>query len=411
MRYIKVLKLLLPLLWCYTTAFAQQTTINHQHIQEDLEEILSDIANNYPYLAEKKVDLDCIRAQYTKRISTIKTEEETVLFFEYLLDEFYDSHLILNTNRASSYRLYAPIYISLKANKPILTSVWQHQLLHFPPHLLGAELRSINGQSIAEAVQQFPTLCQDKNDPVVREWVINKLIAGRYNEPRKLNFQQANGEQILVDLDTLQWKQETDLLTHHRLDDIGIIRIKNTLGRDELVHAFDAALDSLWDTKGLIIDIRNTVDGGDSYEARGIMSRFVATPKPYQKHAYMATSTGNPSIERSWLELVSPRGEQYTKPLVVLVGRWTGSMGEGLAIGLEGIGRAQVVGTEMERLAGEMTGFSFKHQPFGYRLSFAKLFHVNGTLREKYVPPHYVQQTTLAKDEVLEKGLKLLKQE
>ncbi|MEM9822885.1 MAG: S41 family peptidase, partial [Bacteroidota bacterium] len=116
----------------------------------------------------------------------------------------------------------------------------------------------------------------------------------------------------------------------------------------------------------------------------------------------------NPKVERSWIEYVSPREITYDKPLVVLAGRWTGSMGEGMTVGLDGMGRAEVVGSEMERLAGEMNGFSFKNQSFGYRLSTAKLFHINGTPREKYVPKHYVEQSTTQSDEVLEKGIELI---
>jgi len=164
------------------------------------------------------------------------------------------------------------------------------------------------------------------------------------------------------------------------------------------------------DTKGLIIDLRNTVDGGNSYVARGIMGRFINEPKPYQKHWTTEQYDGYSKVERSWIEYVSPRKEQYKKPVVILVGRWTGSMGEGLAIGFEGMERAKIVGSEMKRLAGEMSEFSFKNQSFGYRLSTAKLFHINGTPREEYVPTNYVKQTTTEKDETLEKGIELIKE-
>ena len=37
-------------------------------------------------------------------------------------------------------------------------------------------------------------------------------------------------------------------------------------------------------------------------------------------------------------------------PVVVLVDHWTGSMGEGIAIGMDGLKRATIVGTEMAGL-------------------------------------------------------------
>ena len=210
-------------------------------------------------------------------------------------------------------------------------------------------------------------------------------------------------------MDKLKLKQNSELLKSTIENGIGIIRVNNSLGNNSLINEFDETLGKLMNTKGLIIDLRNTVDGGNSYVARGIMSRFINETKPYQKHWTKEKYDGNPMVVRSWIEYVSPRKEQYKQPVVILVGRWTGSMGEGLAIGFEGMERAEIVGSEMERLAGEMSGFSFKNQSFGYRLSTAKLFHINGTPREKYLPTNYVVQTTTEKDETFEKGIELIK--
>ncbi len=393
------------------SSYAQDTSINYTKIQEDLDEILTDIAGNYVYLQDKNIDLNCIREYYASQIASIKTEEETVLFFEYLLDEFYDSHLILNTNRNSSYRLWSPIYVSLDDQKLVVSSVWYDQLDGFDQNIVGAEVLKFNQVDFNSTIDQFPTHCQDKNAPLIREWVANKVLAGRYSEPRILTLKTTKGNTVEIDLDKLAYKQHSELLTYNKEDGIGYIQINNSLGTNNLIGAFDTALDELMDTKGLIIDLRNTVDGGNSYVARGIMGRFLSEPKPYQKHSFIELYDGGPEVERSWMEYVSPRGEQYTKPVVVLVGRWTGSMGEGLAIGFEGIGRATIVGSEMERLAGEMNGFGFKHQWYGYRLSTAKLYHVNGSPREEYIPSNYGVQSDPDKDAVKALGQKVLRKE
>ena len=393
------------------SSYAQDTSINYTKIQEDLDEILTDIAGNYVYLQDKNIDLNCIREYYASQIASIKTEEETVLFFEYLLDEFYDSHLILNTNRNSSYRLWSPIYVSLDDQKLVVSSVWYDQLDGFDQNIVGAEVLKFNQVDFNSTIDQFPTHCQDKNAPLIREWVANKVLAGRYSEPRILTLKTTKGNTVEIDLDKLAYKQHSELLTYNKEDGIGYIQINNSLGTNNLIGAFDTALDELMDTKGLIIDLRNTVDGGNSYVARGIMGRFLSEPKPYQKHSFIELYDGGPEVERSWMEYVSPRGEQYTKPVVVLVGRWTGSMGEGLAIGFEGGGRATIVGSEMERLAGEMNGFGFKHQWYGYRLSTAKLYHVNGSPREEYIPSNYGVQSDPDKDAVKALGQKVLRKE
>lgn len=388
-------------------AIAQQTAPDKEKVAQDLNDMLQSLKENYVYLDEKALDVNCLREQYSKQINDLKTQDDVVLLFETLLCEFYDSHLILNTNIHASYRLYAPIYVRLQNEKFVITNVWQSQLMKSTNEIIGSEVATINGVDVNKAILNFPTHCSNKNLPEVKEWIVNKMVAGRYDQQRILGLKLINTKTLNLNLDSLVVRKETTTLTASRKNQVGIIRINNSLGNSRLVEDFDHSLDSLMDTKVLIIDLRNTVDGGESYVARGIMSHFISQAQPYQKHSVMEKAEDGPPIERSWVEYVSPRGKTYSKPVIVLVGRWTGSMGEGLAIGLEGIQRGIIVGTEMERLAGEMQGFSFKNQRFGYRLSISKLFHVNGAPREQYVPSHYVKETSIARDEALEAALKL----
>ncbi|WP_452222086.1 DUF6624 domain-containing protein [Lacinutrix salivirga] len=389
--------------------YSQVNTVNKEEIREDLNEIINDISQNYVYLNEKNVSLECIKAYYSSQIKNIQTEEDTVLFFEYLLDEFYDNHLTLHTNRNSSYRLFAPIYATIENEKPIITNIWQTQIENLNQNVIGAEILKFNGKNFEQAINDFPTHCNDKTNPEVKEWIANKILAGRYNEPRNLTLRLSDNEEIELDIDAIKLKENTDLLTVKTVDDIGIIRINNSLGNDNLVTEFDKALDNLFESKGIVIDLRNTIFGGDSYEARGIMSRFIVDKRPYQQHVFIEKSEGNPGVERNWVEYVIPRGNTYKNPVVVLAGRWTGSMGEGLAIGFEGMERGKIVGTEMRRLAGEVFDFGFEHQKYGYKLSGAKIYHINGTIREEYIPTNYVKQTTIFKDEILKQGLDIIK--
>ena len=392
----------------FSCANSQESKIDHNKIKEDLNEIISDISHNYIYLQEKNVDINCVQEYYEKQIPIIKTEEETVLFFEYLLNEFYDNHLTLRTNTNSSFRLFAPIYATIENGKLIVTNIWQTQIESSNQNIIGAEIIKFNGIEFEQVIKDFPTHCNDKSFPETKEWIANKILAGRYNEPRILSLKLSNKKEIEYNLDNIKLKKNNSLLYSKTVNKIGIIKINNSLGNDNLVSKFDKTLNEVSNTKGLIIDLRNTIFGGDSYEARGIMSRFIKEPKPYQKHSFIEKSENNPNVERNWVEYVIPRLEQYEKPVIILVGRWTGSMGEGLAIGFEGMKRAEIVGTEMRRLAGEVYDFGFKHQRFGYKLSTAKLYHINGTIREKYIPTNYVKQTTTNKDETLEKGIKLI---
>lgn len=405
---IPVLTLLIGMLGMSLTA---QSNLDPVKIKEDLNQLIDNLANYYIYKADKQVDFDCLKVQYEKQITQLKTEEEVVLLYEYLLDEFYDSHLILNTNRQSSYRLSAPVYAHTDGEESRIVSVRGEVASQIDIPIIGAKILAINGIDFQKAIDLFPTKCSDKQIQEIRNWVGNKVLAGRYNESRILTLELKSGVKAQLDLDQLTLPNDQSLLSTQIREGIGIIKINNSLGNNKLIAAFDTVLDSLLGTKGLVLDLRNTVDGGNTYVARGIMGRFIDQDKPYQKHWMVEQYDDEGPVIRSWIELVSPRGKIYKNPMVVLVGRWTGSMGEGTAIGFDGMERAVIVGTEMERLAGSMYGFSFKHQNYGYRLSLEKLFHVNGTPREKFVPKHYIQQEKLNEDKALLYALDLIRNE
>jgi len=124
---------------------------------------------------------------------------------------------------------------------------------------------------------------------------------------------------------------------------------------------------------------------------------------PYQK--------GVPVRGENWTREVSPGGNwTYKGPIVVLVGRWTGSMGEGIAIGLDGMRRATVVGTRMAGLNGAVFDVQLPNTGISLNYAAEKLFHVNGTPREDFVPPVFVDLTgEEVGDLILEVGLRTMK--
>jgi len=75
---------------------------------------------------------------------------------------------------------------------------------------------------------------------------------------------------------------------------------------------------------------------------------------------------------------------------VVLVNRWTGSMGEGLAIGFDATGAGKVVGTEMARLVGATYTIPLPNTGIRANVPAERLQHVNGLPREQFRPVIYV---------------------
>jgi carboxyl-terminal processing protease len=136
------------------------------------------------------------------------------------------------------------------------------------------------------------------------------------------------------------------------------------------------------------------------------MSRFIGKEMAYQKHSLPAEEKEY-GVRRSWIELVTPRGRIYKKPIVILVGRWTGSMGEGLAIGFDGMKRATIVGDQMAGLLGAIYTFSLPETGIGFAIPAEKLYHVNGTPRESFIPKFREADN----EKMLAKAIQLLKKE
>jgi carboxyl-terminal processing protease len=224
------------------------------------------------------------------------------------------------------------------------------------------------------------------------QYAVNMLLAGTHDKPRKITVELSGSE---IDFYPNKFSPEVrnNLLETKVLNgNIGYIKINNSLFKYDLIKEFDAALDSLFTTKAIILDLTETPSGGNTTVARSIMSRFIEREMPYQKHS-SPREEKQFGVKRSWIEYVSPRGKIYRKPLIVAVSRWTGSMGEGLAIGFDGMKRAKIVGTRMARLIGAIENFRMAETKIGYTIPTEKLFHINGTPREVFVPKYLTSNT------------------
>ena len=165
---------------------------------------------------------------------------------------------------------------------------------------------------------------------------------------------------------------------------IGLVRFNNSLGRDETIAAFDEAVRALSDTHALILDLRDTPSGGNTEVARSVIGHFVDEPRAYQMHTIPAVERAS-GVPRRFVELVEPRVPRYDGPIVVLHGRWTGSMGEGLVIGLDAAAGAHTIGSDMGDLLGAL--WSEALPASGARVEFGgeALFTPEGLPREDYV--------------------------
>jgi carboxyl-terminal processing protease len=164
-----------------------------------------------------------------------------------------------------------------------------------------------------------------------------------------------------------------------------VIRFNDSLGQDATIAAFDSAMASARRGQRVILDLTDTPSGGNTTIARAVLGWFVVKPTFYQVHSVPAEQRQT-GIARQWVEQVLPRpGKYHRGPIIVRVGRWTGSMGEGLAIGFDAVG-ARVEGDRMAGLLGAIYDHRLEKSGQVIKFPTERLSAVNGTPRERFVP-------------------------
>jgi len=401
---------------------SRTTTYKPEKLNADFDFLWRNVHDNYAYLDAKTTDWDKVRDVYRPQLAEVQTRAQFISFLEHVLEELYDPHASLNTNLLSSPRLVptgADVWAEWRGDKVIVSEVRPGSAAEKAGLRAGMEVLSIGGVATRLAVQQRVGHCLRRPDPAADDWALRSLLAGRHDGTRRFVVRDGSKPHVLMTPDDARSESRSDpegaALLHadvlHSDPRVGYIRINNSLGQTELIGQFDAALDRLKNTRGLILDLRDTPSGGNSTVARGILGRFIARDMFYQEHDSPAEVRAH-GVQQKWVDIVSPRGPfRYSAPVVVLVDHWTASMGEGIAIGLDGMKRAAVVGTRMAGLNGAVEGIALPSTGIGVNFPTQRLFHVNGTPRENFVPPVTVDlshQAALGRDVILEAGLKTL---
>jgi carboxyl-terminal processing protease len=272
----------------------------------------------------------------------------------------------------------------------------------------GDEVLAIDGASPSDAVAAALGRSFADLSAVQRDHGLVLALAGKRQRPRQLTLRSGGAARELALPATYAFADRVAALPPvdaARRGSVGIIRFHNSLGRDDTVEAFRVALAGLMDTDALIIDLRNTPSGGNTVVARGVMGHFTRDPAPYQMHR-IPWEQRRFGVPRQFVEYVLPAEPFYPGRVMVLAGRWTGSMGEGMAMGFDALGIA-TLGSAMGRLLGALHNFTLEHS--GARVDFGAetMFHVNGTPREDFLPRSVVDPAD-ARDAALEAALAAL---
>ncbi|HAM99091.1 MAG TPA: peptidase [Marinilabiliales bacterium] len=369
--------------------FISTFVFGQTNFQKDFSEFWTDVKDNHAYLEIQGIDWDKVKEIYRPMADTIQNRDEFIKLLETIINELHNGHISLNTNLNSSNKIIpsgSDIFVQRKDNGYFITDIRKNYPSELSGLKPGLQVVKFNEEKIDSILPNFlPKFTSFYNDDMY-EYALNMMFAGTHDKKRVITVLEKGVEKDYFPDEFKMSNQSLNLLEFKTIkSNTGYIKINNSLFDNDLILAFDAAIDSLHNTSRLIIDLTETPSGGNSAVARAIMGRFVEKEMPYQKHEAFETKY---KIKRSWIEYVSPRESIYSKEVIIMVGHWTGSMGEGIAIGFDAIGSTKVIGTKMAGLLGAIEGFKLPQTNIGFQIPTERLYHINGTPREGYRPKH-----------------------
>lgn len=322
------------------------------------------------------------------------TDSKSLLAFaERALFLLADHHAITGGSFKDSWALvpsYADIWVERQAGQYKVTAVRGLSIAEQAGIEKGATILQVGGTPIADAVEAFwADLGVTDIDNDWADYAARTLLAGRRDRPREIELRNPDGKTLSLTLSS-RYDLHRDEQPVRLINEGNVARIvfNDSLGNSDSIAAFDEAMAHVGPKQKLVIDLRDTASGGTTSVARAVMGWFVTKPTNYQIHRSPAEErfTG---IPRQWIEQVLPRVGKYRKgPVTVLVGRWTGSMGEGLAVGLKAVG-AKVEGEPMAHLLGAIEDIRLPNTGFVFKIPTERLYTVDGLPREDFVPARY----------------------
>ncbi|WP_341209300.1 hypothetical protein [uncultured Sphingomonas sp.] len=354
------------------------------------------LRENYGYFARPGVDGDAILATFADQAKAARSDKDFIDVLQLVAHNFADPHFIVGPLDAGDW--------SVVPTASDMTGRYDGKAFLIGEVRAGGDaaakglrpgmaIARIDGLSPEAAIAAITGRAFGDLSPVQIGFALDMALAGHRRQPRVIEVR-AGGRRRVYTLAAANAQaariEDGPLLETERHGTIGIIRINNSLGNQQLIQAFSTALASLADSESLLIDLRNTPSGGNTSVARGIMGHFVDHDRPYQMHVIpYETRVLGPT--RKFVEYVAPFGQRYTGKVYVAGGHWTGSMGEGMMVGFDAIG-ATTVGTDLAHLLGALSNETIEGSAAQVDIGTEQLFTVTGLPREAYRPHLYMTQ-------------------
>jgi len=385
LRVMRILTTLAALILLAAPANAQTPSVIPDGYRADALAIEGLINAQYAYLDRFAGGAMPTSEVLQAEAAAVHDSDSLLLYAQHVLTALADHHAITGSSFSDSRALvpsYSDLWIEPEGGQWRITAVRTGSPADAAGVRVGETLDAVGGISTTEAVRTFWAEIGleaggDRDGHAARI-----LAAGRRDRERDLTV---SGRRLSLPNLYAVRDAERPPVTVEETPEGRVIRFNDSLGDGGTVEAFDTAMAQARPGQTVVLDLTDTASGGNTVVARAIMGWFVGEARPYQIHNLPAEERET-GVPRQWVEQVLPRpGRRFEGPVVVRVGRWTGSMGEGLAVGLDALG-ARVEGGPMAGLLGAIYDHRLPNSGLVLKLPTERLYAVDGTPRENFRP-------------------------
>lgn len=382
----KLVLLVTSALWVFLGASTTQNA--YSSAAQDLD---AQITAYYAYLDKLPNGQVPLSPELDRQRTAVNDSDSLLRYAENRLISLADHHAITGSSFHDSWAViptFADLWVVRQGENYVIDAVRDDSPSEESGIRPGDRLIEVNDVPIARAVSEFwgglgLDVTQSRADYAARV-----LAAGRRDRNRILTVSDGHGGIRRLQLATLyQRRFDRPPISVTRRDGCSIVRFNNSLGDAATIAAFDSLMQAAPANDHIVLDFRDTPSGGNTTVARAIMGIFVNQPRNYQVHN-RPIEERQAGVAHQWIEQVLPRrGIQRQELPSVWVGRWTGSMGEGLAIGFAAFG-ADVRGAAMAGLNGSVEDLAMGTTDLIIKLPTERLTTIDGLPREDFIPSH-----------------------
>lgn len=321
--------------------------LNDKSYQEVFDILCTYLDKKYPYFKYKHIDWEKVKKEARDELKKVKTDVHFHNVIIEMLSHLQDPHVQVYTPvMKKRYKKYASLGARFASIDEKLIVLETHskstaEKIGLRP---GMELIKLKGKPIDEALAEVSDKRMNLKRGSERDkrfgdlHRLYRLISGSEGDKISISYVDSDGIESTVDekLIKFDWKWSKPISYKRLKEGFGYIKI-SYMAVDLLafVTAFDKALESLWDSDGLIIDIRGN-PGGAIVLSDQILGRFTD---------YKVWYGGFINSEKKYAPLyVVPRHPIYKKQIVILIDERCASAADFFSYAASHINRIKLVG-------------------------------------------------------------------